>query len=567
MPAIKLLALYTLITATGYYSVSYSFPRLRAWTKAILSVPVGASLFMVYVNICVHLAGYEAGIHIAIIVLAAQLAYTAWRYRVEIKPEAEGPRLTLPQTGVLLAVLLLQGGLVNLNNHIYLTHDIISHGVVFSQYQEFGLSYPVDTIFTAKGAEVELNKMPKRLLYHFGYDLYNAGLSAITGFPYQWVYFLISSLSLFLIFAVVFLLVYHSTSNFNLAIITLFILPLSSYIFPVTMRVANLPIFPPDGTYIIFSIVQGMSFIYLATCHGDDTNRRRYIFLMTMLIAAQEITNESFLMIAGPTAFVAILFYNRKAIAPFIISTLSALTLIYFFGGIIGGLLRGDSQYTYNYLVGNISLRLRTFDIYYIDPFYGQAFPIYSWGHLWANFVFPLSYAAFFALAIMAVFKRRKVPVAATQLWMVSFMGFSIPGLIDFGYPQNVDAIRYVSQTCWALGPAGIVSAYYLLRPAVGNIKRIQYAQATLLIIIALVMGWGYPDYDKTIKKLYANDLRQRFNVMRDAIRPNPYFEGKKSQYFKTSEEEYMKLLKRVKKKQLDRNVLIPYYHWDEENK
>jgi hypothetical protein len=271
-------------------------------------------------------------------------------------------------------------------------------------------------------------------------------------------------------------------------------------------------------------------------------------------MTALELVNETLLVVTWPAALALLLARDRRGLFPFLAATAVAGALIFLFGGLVGGILRGDSSFTYSYLVSGLHLRLRLADFLQIDPFYGQAFPVYSPRYLLANPIVPLAFAA--ASVCLLLSRRKDLPSPA--LWLlggVAALGYLVPGSIDFGYPQNVDAIRYVNQTSWAVGPLAVVAGGCLMArlPA----ARIHWGLACLGL--ALSVAVLHPGGIATACRLLNPDLTEKWREMRAAAIPQKVFQGQVSPSYRSTQAEYQATMARVREAQSVWGLLPPY--------
>lgn len=533
---IAYLALYLIVLAAGFSVVRRQYPFLPAWSAVVLGFPVGVAIQALGANLASHVCGYDLGIWLATAATTG-LALLSWAVpakRQDTIQEGEPamPGMTLGQAGLLLVLLALEALLLNLDNGIFLIHDANTHGAVFSQYHYHRLSYPVDVIYSSNVSVPVPLPEPSRLLYHFGHDLFHATLVSLSDAPPHWAYWLTSALSITALVAVVFVMVYHSTGSYWLALASLLPLPFSAYRFPWTMKTANAVLFPAHGTYVIFSILLGLVVIYLACLPIRRGGMWPRVLLTATLLAALEIINESMLVIVAPVAFLTLVVLQPRLLPALLSGGLLALVPIYLAGGVLGGIMRGDSIFTFNYPIGRQVIRLRTHDFLHIDPFYGQAFPVYAPQYLTANLELVLALVAFTCLVAWCRWRRAEVPMVIWQFFGVTALGYLVPGSLDFGYPQNVDAIRYVNQTSWAPGLLGVAAACWLLRSCLGDrLTAIKWAWPASALALGLVFAFSYPSSAQTAARLFKGDWPQRAKAMAITIEPRKLLEGCSSPY------------------------------------
>lgn len=555
--ALAFLALYAAALLSGRLALRRLLPGAPPWLAWLLAFPFGLSLFLVLANTCVHLAGYASGIRLgAGATLACGVAAHFSARRRGLGTEAEPLPGISGKWGAAAAVLVLAlGSVVGLENTTYLALDSQSHGTVFAQYATYGLSWPVDTIYAPPG-DLGPAPLPKRLLYHIGHELIHAALVSLSGLPHQWAFLFTSTLSILLVFALVFALVCAATDDPCLGLAAAAVVPFSGYRFPWIMHTPKYHVLPPDGSYILFSVVLGLGLLILAMSRRSSTGAVAWATLLTVAMAALELVNETLLIAAWPAALALLLARDRRGLAPYLAATAAAGGLIILFGGIIGGMLRGDASYTYAYVIHGLSLRLRLADFLHIDPFYGQAFPVYSPRYLLANPIVPLAFAAGAACVFLSWRRGWRTSPALWLFWGVAALGYLVPGSIDFGYPQNVDAIRFVNQTSWAVGPLAVVAGGCLL----ARLPAARRHWGLACLALALAAAALHSGSLQAAARLLGPDLAAEWRQMRNAIQPTGAFLGKVNPGYKVSQAEYGTTMDRVRRAQEEWGVRLPPY-------
>jgi hypothetical protein len=572
---ISLWLTYFLIGLTGFLTLGYGFPSLRTWERAVLGFLVGSVFYMVYLNTWVHLFGYLQGVYLCLGSMILQSSWMGWRqYQIKtatptLNESPTSPPLKAYQIAIFCLVLSVQAGIVILNNNLIHLQDNHVHGLIFSQYHISHLSYPVDTFLKPPGMDVELNVLPNRFLYHFGYNLLNASFASLSEVPHEWIYYFTSDLYILTLFALVFLITFHFTKNYYLSLATLFILPFDSHGWPELSDGKFWALFPPTGTYIICSITLGLALLFLASMRNSCRSKRFYFLLAFIFAIALELINESIILTIGPAVVVLLWFYDRGGLKHFLGANLLAFIPIYWFGGLIGGVLRGDSTFTGPYgKTIEMNLRVRILDFLSIDPFYGAALPIYTPIHLAGNPVMLLSFCAFIALAIFYRKSKINIPIGACFFFLVFMVGLLIPGTISFGYPQDVDSIRYVAQTSWAMGVSGLISSFLLIKFLSPRIQttllKIRLNDGLLIGTLTLIFSFTYFHSTENFKAFYLVDFKHKFLSIKNWLGPVSTYLGVNSNTsYNVNLEQYNKILSEVKQQQLARNPLIPNYRHD----